>query len=309
MLCSLLPIFAFALSSVSALPKNYTTRSDSHSSPPNKALFPIPSEDSWSVSSQIQNALPLSDATLRPTKEAQGFSHPYVNAPDGVYSIKAFYPAGSYKPSSSPRGGLSFYAPGPESIDLTQAKEATLSYSVLFEDGFDFVKGGSSPDSVHGGDSDEEAYSCSGGRRDDGCFSVRFMWRTDGAGELYTYLPPSFPGNDAALEKVGPMSECNDTYGCSVGRGSFKFTPGTRTTIAQRVRLNDVGQTNGELELFVDGKSIFAVGGLVLRTAEAGRIRGIQMQTFFGGSDASWATLKDVNSYFGDFSVAITQQM
>ena len=136
--------------------------------------------------------------------------------------------------------------------------------------------------SLDGGDSEDEAVSCSGGRRDNGCWSARFMWRTDGKGELYTYLPPSYSANQAVCD-VAPESDCNDTYGASVGRGSFTFTPGTRTTIGQRVKLNDVGQANGELELFVNGKSMFTVPGLVLRTADSGRIRGIQMQSFFGG--------------------------
>ena len=124
--------------------------------------------------------------------------------------------------------------------------------------------------------------SCSGGRRDNGCWSARFMWRTDGKGELYTYLPPSYSANQAVCD-VAPESDCNDTYGASVGRGSFSFKAGTRTTIGQRVRLNDAGAENGELELFVNGESIFTVTGLVIRDQDEGRIRGIQMQTFFGG--------------------------
>ena len=134
-----------------------------------------------------------------------------------------------------------------------------------------------------GGNSEDEAVSCSGGRRDDGCFSARFMFRTGGKGEMYTYLPPSYSANKAVCD-VAPQSECNSVYGASVGRGSFNFKAGTRTTIGQRVRLNDAGASNGELELFVGGKSIFTVTGLVLRNTDAGRIRGIQMQTFFGGT-------------------------
>ena len=108
------------------------------------------------------------------------------------------------------------------------------------------------------------------------------MWRPQGAGELYTYLPPGIEANKKVCS-VPPKSECNDVFGQSVGRGSFTFTPGKRTTIGQRVRLNDAGQQNGELEVFVDGKSMFSVTGLELRDKDAGRIRGIQMQSFFGG--------------------------
>ena len=121
------------------------------------------------------------------------------------------------------------------------------------------------------------------------------MWRTDGAGEMYTYLPPSFEANQAVCS-VPPKSECNDVFGQSVGRGSFTFTPGKRTTIGQRVRLNDAGQQNGELELFVNGESMFNVTGLVLANATAGRIRGIQMQTFFGGTILSFTREECGNS-------------
>lgn len=146
-----------------------------------------------------------------------------------------------------------------------------------------------------GGNSDDEAISCSGGRRDDGCFSARFMWRREGAGELYTYLPPDSPENKAVCS-IPPESDCNDVFGASVGRGSFTFTPGKRTTIGQRVKLNDAGKANGELELFVDGKSMFTVPGLVLRSADAGRIRGIQMQSFFGGESLPPSVGRSVQS-------------
>ncbi len=109
------------------------------------------------------------------------------------------------------------------------------------------------------------------------------MWRKNGQGEVYTYLPPSFPDNDVQCS-VKPFSTCNPTYGASVGRGAFDFHPGQWTTVAQRVRLNDVGHANGEIELFVGGESKIKVSGLVLRDSSAGRIRGIQIQTFFGGA-------------------------
>jgi len=109
------------------------------------------------------------------------------------------------------------------------------------------------------------------------------MWRSDGAGELYTYLPPYTDPRFAANKKVcdvPPYSECNPTYGASVGRGSFKFAAGTRTVISQRVRLNDPGKANGEIELFVGGESVINVDGLILGKA----LRGMQVQTFFGGT-------------------------
>lgn len=302
-LCILNALFVLA-SLASARPATNATSFASISSP----LFPVsPQLSYWSTSKSISGALPLADSTFQPHNQISALKHPYVAAPDGVQSMQAFYPAGSYNFQNSPQGGFSFYALGPASVDLTTAKEATFGYSVYFPSGFDYVKGGKLP-GLYGGDSDSEAVSCSGGRRDDGCWSVRLMWRTSGKGEFYTYLPPDFDENQAVCT-VPPQSLCNDVYGASVGRGSFSWTTGGRLTISQRVRLNDAGQSNGEIELFVAGKSVINVGGLVLSDTSSGRIRGMQMQTFFGGSDSTWASPKDQYVYFSDFSVAITEKL
>jgi hypothetical protein len=237
--------------------------------------------------------------------------HTYTNAPDGKKAMKAHYPKGSYTFGNQPQGGFSFYAPGPSNVDLKTAKEATFGYSIFFPEGFDFNLGGKLP-GIYGGNSDEEAVGCSGGRRDPGCFSARLMWRTDGAGEFYTYLPDYTDSRFAANAKqcdVAPQSDCNPTYGASVGRGSFHFAAGAWTTVTERVRLNDVGQANGELELFVNGKSVINVDGLILRDSGAGLMRGLQMQTFFGGSQPQFASPKDQDVYFSDFTVSVTETL
>lgn len=107
------------------------------------------------------------------------------------------------------------------------------------------------------------------------------MWRALGDGEFYTYLPPN-PANEKECT-VAPQSECNPKFGASVGRGAFRFTTNAWTTVTQRVRLNDVGEANGEIELWANGQSVINVSGLVLRSDPAARIRGIMFQTFFGG--------------------------
>jgi hypothetical protein len=271
------------------------------------ALFPVSDiSKSWTTSSTSKDARPLDDSTLRPTSVLQGLSHDYVTI-QGKKAMQAHYPSGSYNFQHNPKGGISFYAPGPSDVDLTTAKEATFGYSVFFPEDFEFKKGGKLP-GLYGGNSEDEAISCSGGRRDDGCFSARLMWRTGGAGELYTYLPPSYEANKRVCH-IKPESDCNPTYGASVARGAFYFTPGQWVTVSERVRLNDVGQENGELELFVDGESVMQVTGLVLRNNESGRIMGIQMQTFFGGSSSDFASPKDQDAYFADFSVAITEKL
>lgn len=220
--------------------------------------------------------------------------------------MQAHYPKGSYTFGHQPQGGFSFYSPGPSNVDLTTAKEATLGYSVMFGDNFQFAKGGKLP-GLYGGDNPETSFTCSGGRRSTTCFSARFMWRTNGEGEFYTYLPQV--AANQKLCTVKPLSICNPVYGASVGRGAFSFKVGVWNQISERVRLNDAGQANGELELFFNGQSVINVTGLVLRDSDLGRIRGIQMQTFFGGSDPSFASPADTDSYFSDFSVAITETL
>ena len=66
----------------------------------------------------------------------------------------------------------------------------------------------------------------------------------NGRGELYAYLPPS-ESNTRRLLAI-PGSYENPDYGFSVGRGSFSFHADVWTTVAERVKLNDVGQKNGE---------------------------------------------------------------
>lgn len=75
-----------------------------------------------------------------------------------------------------------------------------------------------------------------------------------------TYLPNSnvagYEANTRICD-VAPYSECNPNFGASVGRGSFNFTSGHWNTVAQRVRMNDPGKDNGEIEVYANGYSKF----------------------------------------------------
>lgn len=144
--------------------------------------------------------------------------------------------------------------------------------------------------------------------------------------EAYTYLPSSFSANERVCN-IPPFSDCNPTYGASVGRGAAYFTPGVPMSVAMRVRLNDAGQQNGEFEIFANGKSVISADGLVLRDSGAGLFRGVMAQSFFGGTSPSsflvpvanhnfyylpgstpdFASTKDQTAYFRDLTVSITE--
>ena len=272
--------------------------------PANKVL------QSWTTCSEADKPLELSDKTLRPHHVMASLSRDYVNF-SGKRAIHAHYAKGSYAfGHGKAPGGLSFYAPGPASLDLNKAKEAWFGYSVYFPKGFDWALGGKLF-GLYGGNSDGESISCSGGRRSSACFSTRLMWRTESEGEFYTYLPPYTDSRFAANKKqcTYKNSGCNPTYGASIGRGSFRFKEGAWTSVSQRVRLNDVGKANGEIELFAEGKSVIKLGGLILRDSAQGRIRGIQAQTFFGGSHTEFQARKAEDAYFADFTMAISEYL
>jgi len=91
-------------------------------------------------------------------------------------ALQLVYPAYSVNPSSKSPGGAEFYA---SPLNLSDAKNVTMEYSVYFPADFDWVKGGKLP-GLYGGHT-----GCSGGVAAEDCFSTRLMWRQGGAGELY----------------------------------------------------------------------------------------------------------------------------
>ena len=197
-------------------------------------------------------------------------------------ALRVRYPAGSasqssHRDSGSPTGGAQVYLP----LDEGGRDALRLSYSVRFEPGFDFNKGGKLP-GLYGGT------RTSGGMTPDGTdgLSTRLMWRRGGAGEVYAYLPSS------------------EEHGTSLGRGAWTFEPGRWYRVEQEVRLNDVGRKNGQILLDVDGRRVLSERGLEFRTTDDLRIDGVFFSTFFGGDDRSWASPRDQYADFTGFAVA-----
>lgn len=199
--------------------------------------------------------------------------------------LRVRYSAGSASPTvtkskGAPQGGSQVFA----NLGIPPKDSLRLSYYVRFSKDFDFVKGGKLP-GLFGG-------TVNNGRKiPDGTngFSTRYMWRKDGDGEVYAYLPSS------------------REHGTSIGRGNWRFQPGTWQHLEQVVVLNQPGKANGQIKVWLDGKKVLTKNGLTFRTTNALKIEGILFSTFFGGGDPSWATPKDVYVDFANFSVSLVK--
>ncbi|PSR73308.1 hypothetical protein PHLCEN_2v10836 [Hermanssonia centrifuga] len=195
------------------------------------------------ASATTSAALALAEATS--TAEPQGSAIASSMWDNSSTVVQLFYPAGSINPGSEPQGGADFYA---SPLDLSQANNVTLEYSVFFPAEFDWALAGKLP-GLYGGHR-----TCSGGDDALSCFSTRLMWREGGAGELYLYAPKD--KQTEPLCSTPPLSVCDADYGLSVGRGSFNFTPGAWTHVKQTVTLNTPGQQDGGFVLEVDGSEV-----------------------------------------------------
>ncbi len=126
------------------------------------------------ASATISATLAVAEATS--TAEPQGSAIASSMWDNSSAVVQLFYPAGSINPGSEPQGGADFYA---SPLDLSQANNVTLEYSVFFPTDFDWALAGKLP-GLYGGHR-----TCSGGDDALSCFSTRLMWREGGAGELY----------------------------------------------------------------------------------------------------------------------------
>lgn len=199
--------------------------------------------------------------------------------------LRVRYPADSasqFSASSSDteHGGAQLYL----ALRTGPVDEAYLRFFVRFPDGFDFVKGGKLP-GLYGGRANN------GGKIPDGTngFSTRFMWRANGAGEVYAYLPTSVK------------------HGTSLGRGKWSFPTGVWAEIQQHVRLNTPGRTDGLVEVWLNGVQVFTQTGLLFRSTLSLRIDGLFFSTFFGGGNATWATPREQYAEFAGFTVDTKQ--
>ncbi|KAJ4483411.1 hypothetical protein J3R30DRAFT_3284673 [Lentinula aciculospora] len=207
--------------------------------------------------------------------------------------LQVTYPAGSYSHNT---GGSQFENLW-NTTDGSSFQSMLLSYEVAFDKNFDWVLGGKLP-GLRGG---TNATGCSGGDEPTGldCFSTRLMWRPNGAGEVYAYIPTT----SSFCQSTDIV--CNSDFGVSISRGSFTFVSGEWNRITLFVQLNDLVTTpaNGNLRLYFNGQLVISRDDLQFRKGSSVDINGLYFSTFFGGSDDAWATPTTTHTYYRDIQL------
>jgi hypothetical protein len=220
------------------------------------------------------------------------------HSPKGDNFIRIQYPAGSANSGASPPlplGGTQFYG----SMINTNAP-VTLSFYILFPTTFPFNTGKTTVGKLPGlfggiGNTGRNVPTGSDG------WTTRFTWcdyvestnqSVSGGGQVLQFTYGSNTGT------------YGHDYGTNLGCNIWKFVAdGKWHNVQQTVHLNDVGKTNGRIDVCVDGLPVFSQSGITFRTISTLQTNGILFQTFFGGSGAAYATPIATHADFADFSL------
>ncbi len=210
-------------------------------------------------------------------------------------TLKAIYPQGSWSPSAGSLygyGGFNFYA----QPSIFPSNEICFSYDFKFNKNFVWVKGGKLP-GIWIGD-----IGASGGNHINSGYSYRISWKNNGQVEAYLYIPEN-QLNDLELE-YGYIN--NSIYGLSLWRGFTNFTVDKWYQIKLGIKLNSFSDNklnyDGIISLKIDNNTISY--DKLLWIQKPNTINGIMMDSFFGGSDNTFATPVTTFIYFRNFNLS-----
>jgi nitrous oxidase accessory protein NosD len=213
-------------------------------------------------------------------------------------SLMVQYPAGSSGPGE---GGAQWLAEYETDID-----EAYLSYRVKFRDGFDFVRGGKLPGLAGGS-------APSGNAPADGIrgWTGRMMWRTDFTGfsgqpeQAITQGISYAKHVNSGFDQDGQQEDT--AYWIEDNGSDTAMAAGVWYTIRQRIKLNNPGQRDGILQIWLDGRMVLDQQDVQFRDTSNLKIDRFFFSTFFGGGD-DWRSSKDEVAFFDDFRITVPQQ-
>ena len=164
-----------------------------------------------------------------------------------------------------------------------------LGYSLLFEKGFDFKKGGKLPGFCGG-----KCYTGGKDPSDGNGWSARIMWRKDGVAEQYVY-------------HSNQKGKYGDSFPWSHDGKHAKFTPGQWHRIITKVTLNQIVNGNiypdGAIDVWLDGEMVLHQENLTFRRNPDVHISDMYLSTFHGGGTDSWSPNHDSYARFSDFII------
>lgn len=181
------------------------------------------------------------------------------NGPDGSDAIKVAYVGF--------KSGSERIVMGEGFVGGKTAQAATLSFNVMFDQDFQWVKGGK----MHGLGPKN---SVTGGapRRPDG-WSARMMFKEDGRLTYYVY-------DQDGSKKSGHAEK----------RPRKAFRKGKWHHVVYKLALNDVGKKNGTVDILVDGRSVSRMRKVEFRAVDKlTLINHFIFATFHGGGSPAWA--------------------
>jgi hypothetical protein len=163
--------------------------------------------------------------------------------------------------------------------------ELILSYSVKFNDNFDFVKGGKLP-GLAGGTAN------TGGKIPNGYdgWSARMMFWENGKICCWLY-------HCKQLGKFG------DSLFLKVGESYFNFQTNRWYEIKIHIKINSIDKSNGFIECSINNKPMLRRHGLIFTKTENLKIDQFIFSVFLGGDDSTYQSKKDEFILFDNIKI------
>lgn len=172
-------------------------------------------------------------------------------------------------------------------IPLPPSEAYTLEFWVMFEEGWEAVKGGK----MHGLAPAKLLSGCAPGGPD--LWSSRMMWREGNAIVNYIYAQ-------------NRQQNC----GADIADGDYAMAIGEWQRITLYVKVNTPGVADGVSIVYVNGTVVASSNTQTFRgnvSPDQALIEQVSISTFFGGSGPEWAPTKTVYARFDNFGVASGQ--
>ena len=185
-----------------------------------------------------------------------------------------------------------------------------MEYQVFFPKDFDWVKGGKLPGVGLGPGND----AATGSDWQDELGSVRIMWRENGQGIAYLYLPLEIAKDGT---RDGTILVQNKEFETAAegslekhagidlffkNKDGLQFKKDAWNDVKLQVKLNTPNKSDGFLELTINGTTR-RVNNVIFRKSRDIQINVALVIAFFGGSSSDWAAKKKETIQFKGFEI------